>query len=108
MNLRGVPFQLALQKVELKSGFKILFFFYFFFKPFHIQLVPLRDGDAFRLDAGDALTVSRWQKLTEGEVVGAVKQAGLTLKNKWAWRGKVNNMLVSPGMMLFLVQKPQR
>ena len=52
--------------------------------------------------------MSRWQKLTEGEVVGAVKQAGLTLKNKWAWRGKVNDMLVSPGMMLFLVQKPQR
>lgn len=70
--------------------------------------ITMRSGDAFRLDAGDAFTVSRWQKLTEGEAVGAVKQAGLTLKNKWAWRGKVNNMLVSPGMLLLLVQKPQR
>lgn len=70
--------------------------------------ITMRSGDAFRLNAGESLTVCRWQKLTEGEAIGAVKQAGLTLKNKWAWRGKVNNMLVSPGMMLMLVQKPQR
>ena len=70
--------------------------------------ITMRSGDAFRLDAGDVLTVGRWQKLTEGEVANAVKQAGLTLKNKWTWRGKVNQMLVSPGVMLFLVQKPQR
>ena len=51
----------------------------------------MKSGERFRLNAGDSFTVSRWQKLTEGEAVGAIKAAGLVVKHKWAWKGKVHN-----------------
>ena len=70
--------------------------------------LTLKTGDSFRLNAGDALTVARWQKLSEGELSEAIKSAGLVLKNNWVWKGAVNGTLIAPGMMLCLVQKPQR